>query len=78
VIRRTVFLAAALAAVLAGAAVATAQSDDAPVIIIEARKPMDQRLMDFIADTISGTDAHLFVIQLDSPGISSGEPGDMY
>jgi len=39
---------------------------------------MDQRLMDFVVDTINDTEAHLFVIHLDSPGISSGGPGEMY
>ena len=78
VIRRIILLAAALTAVLTGAAVSAAQTDDLPVVVIEVKKPMDQRLMDFVADTVGGTDAHLFVIQLDSPGISSGGPGDMY
>ena len=77
-IRRIVFLAAALAAVFAGASASAAQSDDLPVVVIEVKKPMDQRLMDFVAETIDGTNAHLFVIHLDSPGMSSGGPGEMY
>lgn len=77
-IRRVLILAAVVASLIGLGASSTAQSDDLPVVVIDVRKPMDQRLMDFVAETIDGTDAHLFVIQVDSPGISSGDPGGMY
>ncbi len=66
------------ATVFAFLASASAQSDDLPIVVIDVRNPMDQRLMDFIAETISTTDAHLFVLRVDSPGISSGDTGSMY
>lgn len=68
-------LAVTLFAVLASA---SAQPDDLPIIVIDVRNPMDQRLMDFIADTLSKTEVHLFVLRVDSPGISSGDTGSMY
>ena len=68
-------LAASLFAFLASS---SAQSDDLPIVVIDVRKPMDQRLMDFIVETISTTNAHLFVLRVDSPGISSGDTGSMY
>jgi membrane-bound serine protease (ClpP class) len=78
VIRRVLIIVLIAAAFGALAAATSAQSDDLPVVVIDVHNPMDQRLMDFVTDTITNTDAHLFVIQLDSPGISSGNPGAMY
>jgi membrane-bound serine protease (ClpP class) len=59
-----------------GASASSAQAD-APVVVIDVRNPMDQRLMDFVVDTLQHTDAHLFVLQVDSPGISSGVAGPL-
>jgi membrane-bound serine protease (ClpP class) len=75
---RSLGLVVVLVAVFGPAASSAAQPDDLPVVVIDVRKPMDQRLMDFVGDTLTKTDAHLFVIRVDSPGISSGEPGPMY
>jgi membrane-bound serine protease (ClpP class) len=76
---RLLFIAGALtASLIAMAMPGLAQTDELPVVVIDLRKPMDQRLMDFVVDTLASTDAHLFVIQVDSPGISSGTPGPMY
>ena len=76
---RLLFIAGALtASLIAMAMPGLAQTDELPVVVIDLRKPMDQRLMDFVVDTLASTDAHLFVIQIDSPGISSGTPGPMY
>ena len=58
--------------------VAMAASDDAPVVVIDIKNPLDQRLLDFVADTLRSTDAHLFILQVDSPGISSGDPSELY
>jgi membrane-bound ClpP family serine protease len=33
--------------------------------------------MDFAVDTLTDTSAHLFVLQVDSPGIASGDPGPL-
>lgn len=78
VIRRVLIIVVVAAAFGALAAATSAQSDELPVVVIEVHNPMDQRLMDFVADTVTDTDAHLFIVQLDSPGISSGSPGAMY
>jgi membrane-bound serine protease (ClpP class) len=78
VIRRVLIVVVVAAASAAFAAATSAQSDELPVVVIDVHNPMDQRLMDFVTDTLTNTDAHLFVVQLDSPGISSGNPGAMY
>ena len=76
---RLLFIAGALtASLIAMAMPGFAQTDELPVVVIDLRKPFDQRLMDFVVETLASTDAHLFVIQVDSPGISSGTPGPMY
>jgi membrane-bound serine protease (ClpP class) len=76
VLRKTLsFLLIALAA-WAASGVATAASDD--VVVIDIKNPLDQRLLDFIADTLRSTEAHLFILQVDSPGISSGDPSELY
>lgn len=77
-IRRLLSVALPAIAAVGLSAPLLAQTDDLPVVIIDVRNPMDQRLMDFVADTLAGTKAHLFVIQVNSPGISSGTPGDLY
>lgn len=78
-IRRALAAAALGAAALALAGPVFAQgSDDEPVVVIDVRNPMDQRLMDFVAATLANTEAHLFVLQVDSPGIASGKPGALY
>lgn len=53
---------------------APVRADDAtdPVVVIEISDPLDQRLMDFVAEAIRNRDAHLYVLKIDSPGASSG------
>lgn len=75
VFRRTAFLLVSLVAAVAFGSAAGAQDDDLPVVVIDLRKPFDQRLMDFAAETVADMSAHLFVIQVDAPGIASGDPG---
>ena len=60
-------------AVLAFVGTATAQDDDVPVVVIDLKKAFDQRLMDFAVQTLSETPAHLFVLQVDAPGVASGD-----
>ena len=55
-----------------------AQDPDAPVVIIDVHDPMDQRLLDYVVATLNAGDAHLFVLQVDAPGISSGDPSELY
>ena len=73
VLRRTSLLLLILAAVLAFGGAVAAQDDDLPVVVLDLRKPFDQRLMNFAVETLATTPAHLFVLQVDSPGIASGD-----
>ena len=70
---RTNLLLLILVAALAFGGAVAAQDDDLPVVVLDLRKPFDQRLMDFAAETLATTPAHLFVLQVDSPGIASGD-----
>jgi membrane-bound serine protease (ClpP class) len=77
VLRRiSVFLLILTAALTFGGGLA-AQDDDLPVVVLDLEKPFDQRLMDFAVETLGSTPAHLFVLQVDSPGIASGDVGPL-
>ncbi len=65
-----VLLAAGL--VLSGVALARTDGED-PIVVIEVGDPMDQRLIDYVAGVIAGERAHAFVLEVDSPGVSSGD-----
>lgn len=73
VLRRTILLFLIVAAVLSFGGTGVAQDDDLPIVVLDLRKPFDQRLIDFAVDTLASTPAHLFVLQVDSPGIASGD-----
>ena len=60
-------------AVMAFAGTATAQDDDLPVVVVDLKKAFDQRLLDFAAQTLEDTPAHLYVVQVDAPGVASGD-----
>lgn len=77
-VRRTVLLLSLVAAGVLAPLGAMAQSSQAPVVVLEIEKPADQRLLDWAAETIAETDAHLFVLQIDSPGIASGDPSALF
>lgn len=74
VLRRTIVVLALLVAAIAFGSAAGAQDDDLPVVVVDLRKPFDQRLMDFAAGTLAEAPAHLFILQVDSQGIASGDP----
>jgi membrane-bound serine protease (ClpP class) len=61
-----------------GAAPAFGQSDSTTVVVVDIEGPGDQVLLDFIERTVEETEAQVFVLRIDSPGISSGDPGEMY
>lgn len=48
-----------------------------PVEVIELEGILDQRVLDFAADTIESSEAQLVVLLIDSPGIASGDPADL-
>ena len=72
-----VFLAAAVT--LATPALgAEAVSGGGPVVIADVRGPLEQRAIDFLADAVSTSIAGLVVLQIDSPGIASGDPQPLF
>lgn len=78
-IRRILLLLSIAVAILGVLAPApAAEEDEMPVVVLDVRKPADQRLVDWISRTLRTTEAHLFILQVDSPGMSSGDPGDLF
>ncbi len=60
-------------AVMVFAGTAAAQDDDLPVVVVDLKKAFDQRLMDFAVQTLEETPAHLYILQVDAPGVASGD-----
>ncbi len=69
-------LVVALVGVSASAAVG--ESADDPIVVIEVGDPMDQRLIDFVTEAIRSERAHLYILKIDSPGVSSGDIAELY
>lgn len=44
------------------------------VVIAEVRGPLEQHAIDFLAEAIATDDAGLVVLQIDNPGVASGDP----
>ncbi len=74
---RLIPLALALGATLS-TGVALAGSDDDPIVVIEVGDPMDQRSIDYVIDAIASKMAHLYILKIDSPGVSSGDVAALY
>jgi membrane-bound serine protease (ClpP class) len=57
----------------------SAQQGDAPgrVIVAEVTGPLDQRTLDYLEDAVN-EDAQLVILQIDAPGIASGDPLALY
>ncbi|MBT8212472.1 MAG: hypothetical protein KJN71_04915, partial [Acidimicrobiia bacterium] len=75
----TAFLAAISAAVTAAPSAYAdelAQQANA-VLVVDVDGPMDQRTIDFVTETVETASAQVIVLQIDSPGISSGDPQPM-
>ncbi|MCL1601927.1 MAG: hypothetical protein M3112_10415 [Actinomycetia bacterium] len=53
-------------------------SEDDPIVVIEVSDPMDQQSIDYVSDTISTEQAHLYILKIDSPGVSSGDVAHLY
>ena len=62
-----------LAVVLLSSCGSTVISDLDPVVVVEVGGPMDERLISFVGDVIANEPAHMFVLKIDSPGVSSGD-----
>ena len=71
-------LAAAALIVLAAPAVAGQEVTAGPVVVADVRGPLDQRALDFLSEAVATPDAQLVVIQMNSAGISSGDPTQLY
>ena len=65
-----------LAAVLISACGSPAASDVDPVVVVEVGGPMDERLIDSVVEAIGAPNVHMFVLKIDSPGVSSGDLAD--
>lgn len=65
-----------LVGLLTGAA--SADSHDDPIVVIEVGDPMDQRSIDYVIDTIESEQAHLYILKINSPGVSSGDVAALY
>jgi len=63
-----------LAAIAFAASPASGQEPAAgPVVVADVTGPLDQRALDFVVEAIETPGAQLVVLQLDSPGLSSGD-----
>jgi membrane-bound serine protease (ClpP class) len=52
--------------------------EDDPIVVIEVGDPMDQLSMDFVAETIKTEPAYMYILKIDSPGVSSGDVAELY
>ena len=43
------------------------------MVVVDLRKAFDQRLIDFAVQTLEETPAHLFILQVDAPGVAAGD-----
>ena len=77
---RTLRLLLAAAFVFAGVAPAFAAvgaSDDA-VVVADVRGPLEQRALDFLTDVVENEPGQVVVLQVNNPGIASGDPSGLY
>lgn len=62
---------------LVAAAPAMAQEEPSQVVVAEVTGPLDSVAIDFLMDTIEGSEAQVIIIQLNSPGAVSGKIVDL-
>ncbi|NNK91626.1 MAG: hypothetical protein HKO87_04260 [Acidimicrobiia bacterium] len=48
------------------------------VLVIDIDGPIDQRVIEFVTEAIESASAQAIVLQIDSPGVSSGDPQPMF
>lgn len=77
-LRRALLVSLVVAAAWTLSGPAPAADDDLPVVVLDARKPADQRLLDWLTETIAATPAHVFIVQVDSPAVASGDPSELF
>jgi membrane-bound ClpP family serine protease len=76
---RTLRLLLAAAFVLAGVvpALAAEGASDA-VVVADVRGPLEQRALDFLTGVVENEPGQVVVLQLNNPGIASGDPSELY
>jgi membrane-bound serine protease (ClpP class) len=59
---------------------AIAQSPNAagPIVVADIQGPLDQRGLDFLTETVRTPGAQLVILQLNQPGVASGDPMQLY
>lgn len=75
---RTVRLLTALVFLLLGSIPAFAATDEGAVVVADVRGPLDQRGLDFLTEAVESEDARLIVLQIDNPGVASGDPTALF
>ena len=80
--RRRFFHSFAAAVLLLGVAAvpAAAQTEDTTerIVVADVRGPLEQRAIDFLVEAVETPGAVVVVIQLNNPGIGSGDPTVLY
>ena len=72
-VRRLAVLAPLIAAAFSFGVAAAQEESAGPVVVADIRGPLDQRALDFVVEAIETPDAQLVVLEIDSPGLSSGD-----
>jgi membrane-bound serine protease (ClpP class) len=70
--------AVALAFIGVFATAASGGPGDDPIVVIEIGDPIDQRSIDFVVEAIETERAHMYILKIDSPGVSSGDIANLY
>jgi membrane-bound serine protease (ClpP class) len=68
----------ALAFIGVFAAAASGGPGDDPIVVIEIADPMDELSIDFVVEAIKTEQSHLYILKIDSPGVSSGDIDKLY
>lgn len=58
-------------------AFAASSADDA-VVVADVNGPLEQRALDFLTGVVEGEPGQLVVLQIDNPGIASGDPTELF
>ena len=77
VILVSLFLVLGVGAVTAEPSEAADPTDD-PIVVISISDPMDQLSIDYVIEAIESEPAYLYVLKIDSPGVSSGSVAALY
>jgi len=77
VILVSLFLVLGVGAVTAEPSEAADPTDD-PIVVISISDPMDQLSIDYVIEAIESEPAYLYILRIDSPGVSSGNVAALY